>query len=115
MHEISLVQGLFHQLADLADHNKMTKVVKVTMQIGPLSGVVEDSFRFGFEILSEEDDLVRGAELMINTTEVTYRCTQCGHEQKSSGSKPDNCIKCDEMFLITEGGDELILQNVVME
>ena len=115
MHEISLVQGLFQQLADLARQNNMTKVITVTMQIGPLSGVVADSFRFGFEILSAEDDLVRGADLVINTTAVTYRCSNCGAETKSSAERPENCTECAEVFLIAEGGDELILEKVEME
>ncbi len=115
MHEISLVQNLFHQLADLAEQNKMSKVVSVTMQIGPLSGVVIDSFQFGFDILSKDDDLIRGAQLIINTTAVTYRCSKCGATQQSSGVKPDGCSACDEQFLFAEGGDELILQKVEME
>ncbi len=115
MHEISLVQNLFHQLADLAVENKMSKVVSVTMQIGPLSGVVIDSFQFGFDVLSRDDDLIRGAQLIINTTAVTYRCSSCNDTQQTSGAKPDSCRKCDEIFLFAEGGDELILQQVEME
>jgi len=115
MHEISLVQGLFQQLAELAEQNKMTRVLKVTMEIGPLSGVVEDSFRFGFEILAKENELVRDAELIINTTSVSYRCTACNKTEQTTGPKPDNCSHCSELFLIAEGGDELILQKVVME
>jgi hydrogenase nickel insertion protein HypA len=115
MHEISLVQGLFGQLADLARQNNMTKVVTVTMQIGPLSGVVADSFRFGFEILSAEDELVRGADLIINTTAVTYRCSKCGTTMQSSAERPESCTECDELFLVAEGGDELILEKVEME
>ena len=115
MHEISLVQNLFHQLAELAEQNKMNKVVSVTMQIGPLSGVVIDSFQFGFDILSKDDDLIRGAQLIINTTAVTYRCSTCGATQQSSSAKPEECSVCGEQFLFAEGGDELILQKVEME
>jgi hydrogenase nickel insertion protein HypA len=115
MHEISLVQGLLQQLAELAQQNKMTKVVSVTMNIGPLSGVVEDSFRFGFDILSKEDELVRGATLIIQTTPVTYRCSQCNYSEKTTGAKPAGCPECGELFLFAEGGDELILQTVEME
>lgn len=115
MHEISLVQNLFHQLADLAVDNKMSKVVSVTMQIGPLSGVVIDSFQFGFDVLSRDDDLIRGAQLIINTTAVTYRCSRCNDTQQTRGAKPDSCRKCGELFLFAEGGDELILQQVEME
>ncbi len=115
MHEISLVQGLLSQLHDLARQNNMTKVVSITMDIGPLSGVVADSFRFGFEILAQEDALVREATLNINTTAVTYRCTGCNATQHSSGDKPDGCPACGELFLLAEGGDELILNTVEME
>ncbi|MDJ0621741.1 MAG: hydrogenase maturation nickel metallochaperone HypA [Desulfocapsaceae bacterium] len=115
MHEISLVQGLFQQLAELARQNNMTKVVTVTMEIGPLSGVVEDSFRFGFDILSKEDELLRDAELIINSTSVIYRCTSCNTAHESGNQRPDCCTQCGDSFLIAEGGDELILQKVEME
>lgn len=115
MHEISLVQGLLQQLAELAEENKASRVISITMDIGPLSGVVEDSFRFGFDILSKEDDLVRGAELIIHATLVTYRCCQCDYSEKTTGTRPECCPDCGERFLLAEGGDELVLQKVEME
>ena len=114
MHEISLVQAMLQQLSELAVQNQATKVLKITMEIGQMSGVVADSFRFGFEVLSGNDDLVRGVELVIITPPVTYRCTQCDHLEISS-SRPDCCPLCRETFLIPEGGDGLILQQVEME
>lgn len=65
MHELSLVQGLIRQLAELARQHGTSSIRKVRMEIGPLSGVVVDSFTFGFEILSAEHDLTRGAQLEI--------------------------------------------------
>ncbi len=115
MHEISLVQGLLGQLDELAKENNKTKVLSITMTIGPLSGVVKDSFEFGFEILSKEDDLVRGAELIIETTAVTYRCTSCNKTETTADSRPEQCKDCGEFFLLTEGGDELVLEQVEME
>jgi hydrogenase nickel incorporation protein HypA/HybF len=114
MHEISLVQAMIGQLSDLAQKNDATKVTKITMEIGLLSGVVVDSFRFGFEVLSESDDLVRGAELDIISPPITYRCTQCEHTEET-GDKPDCCPQCGEIFLLPEGGDGIILQQVEME
>ena len=114
MHEISLVQAMLQQLSDLAAQNQATKVIKITMEIGQMSGVVADSFRFGFEVLSGNDDLVRGAELVIITPPVTYRCTQCSHSEIAA-ARPDCCPQCREVFLIPEGGDDLILQQVEME
>jgi len=114
MHEISLVQAMLQQLSDLAVQNKATKVIKITMKIGLQSGVVADSFRFGFDVLSGNDDLVKGAELVIIETPAAFRCTQCDHTVTAL-ARPDCCPKCQETFLIPEGGDELILQQVEME
>jgi len=115
MHEISLVQSLFHQLQDLATSNKATKVISVTMEIGPLSGVVVDSFQFGFDILSADDDLVRGAKLNIQIPPVTYTCSTCGHIETVTGAKPEQCVQCQELFLIPNGGNDLLLLQVEME
>jgi len=115
MHEISLVQGLFHQLKELAKENNKNKITRVTMEIGPQSGVVVDSFRFGFDILSADDDLVRGAKLIIEIPQVTYICTECGHKEITSDSKPEECRKCRELFLIPSGGEDLILRQIEME
>lgn len=115
MHEMSLVQGLFQQLADLAVENRMTKVLKVTMEIGPTSGVVVDSFRFGFEALAPQDPLCENAELIIEVPGVTYTCPSCSHTMLTSGDRPDQCEKCQDVFLIPSGGDDLILKQVEME
>ncbi len=115
MHEMSLVQGLFQQLTELAAENGATRILRVTMEIGPLSGVVEDSFRFGFEILSAESPMFDGAELDVDVPPVTYTCTACGHSVESAGERPENCAACGDLFLIPSGGDELILKQVQME
>ena len=115
MHEISLVQGLFHQLEELAKENGSSKITCVTMGIGPLSGVVIDSFRFGFDILSAENDLVRGAKLVVEIPPVTYTCTECGYKETMTGKRPGECFKCGELFLIHKGGEELILRQVEMK
>lgn len=115
MHEISLVQGLLKQLRNLAKENRCRRITRITMEIGALSGVVIDSFRFGFEALSADDDLVRDAQLVVEVQPVTFSCTQCGHEETAAGHRPGKCLKCGELFLIYEGGDDLILRQVEME
>jgi hydrogenase nickel incorporation protein HypA/HybF len=115
MHEISLVQALFSQLEKLAQENGATNILKVTMVIGPHSGVVIDAFQFGFETLAAENDLVGNAELVIEIPPVNYSCSHCGHSEISTGNKPEECPKCGELFLIPSGGDEMILRQVEME
>jgi hydrogenase nickel incorporation protein HypA/HybF len=115
MHEMSLVQGLLQQLHDIAGQHNTSRVLRVTMVIGPLSGVVVDSFKFGFAILSKEDALVKDAVLEIVTPEVGYRCSNCRNLQKTSGERPHHCAACGDTLLIAEEGNDLILQQVEME
>ncbi len=114
MHELSLVQNLLDQLHELAEEHRKTKVLTVYMCIGPLSGVVIDSFEFGFEILAKESPLTREAVLIIENPNASYRCCGCNTEIKQQ-QRPEQCPNCSETLLIPEGGDELILSRVEME
>lgn len=114
MHEMSLVQGLIMQLRSLAQEHHKEKVLRVTMEIGCVSGVVSDSFQFAFEVLAAEDELTRGASLVIETPPVVYRCFSCGL-QVLTPERPQSCERCLETLLSPEGGDELILRQVEME
>ena len=115
MHEMSLVQGLLQQLHTLADQHNTSRILKVTMVIGPLSGVVVDSFKFGFDVLTRQDELVKDAQLEIVIPEVGYRCTNCQSLQTTAGDRPHQCADCGDTLLIAEDGDDLILQQVEME
>lgn len=115
MHEISLVQNLVQQLKELAEANKATKIISVTMEIGPLCGVVVDSFRFGFEIISAEEEFLRGARLEVEIPTVEYTCSDCGKVLHSSEARPECCPACGETTLFARGGDDLILRRVELE
>ena len=115
MHEISLVQGLFQQLKDLAAENKASKIISVTMEIGPLCGVVLDSFQFGFDILSADEEMFRGSKLIVKIPEVQYKCSDCGHIEVIAGPRPEECPKCGDLLLIPTGGEDLMLLQVEME
>ena len=65
MHEISLVQGLFHQLSELLLQHGASRVLQIVVEIGDRAGIVKESFEFAFDILSKEYEYIDGAELVI--------------------------------------------------
>lgn len=69
MHEFSLAQSLVAQLLELAAQHKAMKIYVVSVNIGVLSGIVTDSFTFGFEILAKEQPVLAGAKLEITATD----------------------------------------------
>ena len=115
MHEISLVQNLLQQLDALVVENKRKRVTKVTMEVGLLSGVVIDSFKFGFDILTAEDPLTKGAELELLVPPVVYSCSGCGYQISTTDERPRKCPECNESFFSHEGSEDLILLHVELE
>ena len=65
MHEFSLAQSLIQQLNDLARQHCAHKICSVRVDIGTRSGIVADSFSFGFEALAKEHNLTADAVLEI--------------------------------------------------
>lgn len=112
MHEFSLAQGLMGQLLQLAEQHKAKKIIRVKVSIGRLSGIVADSFSFGFDALSRENSLTRSAVLEITEIEPAMRCLDCGLI-----IEPQNkiCTRCLSSRLTAEGGDDLVLTQVEME
>jgi Zn finger protein HypA/HybF involved in hydrogenase expression len=71
MHELSLAQGLLTQLTEMAAAHEATKIITVRVSIGYNSGIVVDSFSFGFNAIKADDELTGDTVLEISRTEGT--------------------------------------------
>lgn len=65
MHEFSLAQGLHNQLVELAGQHDVKKVLKAEISVGKNSGIVLESFLFGFNVVQEQSDVTKGMELIV--------------------------------------------------
>ncbi len=128
MHELSLAQSLLDQLLDLAKEHHAVRINRVLVTLGPFSGVVRDSFEFGFNALKQSLELTRGAELELETPDPVYLCLDCGKvsvipfslpsdrlELAMTSTFPKKCPWCCLNRLSPKGGTELILNQVEME
>ena len=128
MHELSLAQSLIAQILALAAEHGARKVSRVVVTLGPFSGVVRDSFEFGFSILKKEQEPVCDAHLELETPDPKYRCLGCEKvavipfprqndclELAHCGLTTKKCPWCGSSRLSPEGGTELILNRLEME
>ena len=118
MHELSLAQGLLGQVVNIAEEKRASKVNKVKVSIGAFSGVVVDSFIFGFEALKREHPLTKEAELEIESPAPVLYCAECNKEISAPASWPRQaakCPQCQNARLFPCGGDELLLLQIEME
>jgi hydrogenase nickel incorporation protein HypA/HybF len=128
MHELSLAQSLIEQILALAAEHKARRVNRVVVTLGPFSGVVRDSFEFGFNILKKEREQVREAVLELETPDPEYVCLDCTKvavipfprqsdrlELARCGLSARKCPWCGSARLSSKGGTELILNQLEME
>jgi len=69
MHELSLAQALLAQLQELALDHGVEKILQVRVNIGRASGIVIDSFVFGFNAIKMDVSLTKEAVLNIEEVE----------------------------------------------
>ncbi len=76
MHELAITESV---VAAVTERLPEAKITGVRLEIGALSGVVADSVRFCFDLVTEGTNLA-GASLDIDEPPASCRCRNCGAE-----------------------------------
>lgn len=106
MHELSITQSV---VAAVTDRLPDARVVGVRLEIGKLAGVVVDSVRFCFDLVTEGTNL-EGAELVVDEPPGRFRCRRCSAEFEH-----DDLIAtcpCGSVDVAVVGGLELCVKSV---
>ena len=111
MHELSIAYSVVETVETAARQAGATKVGKVRLKIGRLSGVVVDSLRFSFEIAAE-NTLLDGATLEIEDVLIKVRCDACRHDFTLNGTHIFRCPRCGELTPNIIEGRELDIVSV---
>ena len=78
MHELGVVQHVMKTLRGVAEENSVTKIGAVTLQIGEVSGIVNEQLTDCWNWFREKDELFSGAELRIEVMPAVTFCEGCG-------------------------------------
>ncbi|MBT8101513.1 MAG: hydrogenase maturation nickel metallochaperone HypA [Gammaproteobacteria bacterium] len=113
MHELSVCMSLLDQVAAIARERGASKVTRIELRVGPLSGVEVDLLRHAYP-MAAAGTIAVDAELVIESADVVVRCSLCGAE---SDAKPNRllCGSCGDFRTNVISGDELILQRVELD
>jgi len=76
MHEVSIIQNVVEIVTEKAIENKFTKVNKVSLRIGELSGVMPESLNFAFKSCII-DTILEGSTLEIEKVKAIAECAEC--------------------------------------
>lgn len=110
MHELSVCESLLTQVRATAQANGASSVGRITVRLGPLSGVEADLLAQAFTI-ARNGPMTASASLEIETQPIRIRCRDCGNENEA----PPNrllCAACDSFRVDLVSGDELLLARI---
>jgi hydrogenase nickel incorporation protein HypA/HybF len=105
MHEMSIARSIVDTVLDEAHKAKAKRVIKVTLTIGELAGIMPDSLSFCFELLTRTT-IAADAELAIETVPVIAQCRPCGSTFTIRQHRY-RCHACDSPDIVLQSGREL--------
>lgn len=113
MHEYSIVQSLLDNCEENANQNGSTKVTKVVVKIGVLSGVEPDLLQIAFDTF-KENTICNDALFVINIQKVVIKCKTCG--STSTLEKHEyNCPLCKSTEINVLDGEDMYLMQLELE
>ena len=112
MHEMAIAEGILNIAFDYAKQNNSSKVNRITLNIGEMSGVEIEALNLSFNVLTK-DTIAEGAELVINKIPIVGQCNKCGKEFHVEYYN-FFCPECDGV-LILKSGRELQVESLDME
>jgi len=113
MHEYSIVQSLIDSCEDQAKQNNASKVTKVVVKIGVMSGVEPDLLQTAFDTFKEET-ICHESEFIINIQKVKVFCNNCQKENELERLEY-LCPECQSDDLQIIDGEEMYLMQLELE
>ena len=113
MHEYSIVQSLLDSCEENAKANDASKVTKVVVKIGVMSGVEPELLKTAFDTFKEKT-VCESAEFIMNIQPILIRCDSCKSE--STLEKLEYCCpKCQSIELEVLDGEDMYLMQLELE
>lgn len=113
MHEFSIVTALLEMCEKNAKEHNASKITKVEIKVGKLSGVEPHLLETAFNTFKEET-ICDGAEFVMQIQDIVVRCQSCQTETALSKNE-FTCPTCNSTELNIVDGEEMYLMHLEME
>lgn len=112
MHELSVCLALLEQVQSIAQERGATRVERILLRVGPLSGVEPLLLKSAFP-LAAAGTLAESAVLDIEAIPVRVHCSECGAE---TPARPNRlvCGRCGGFRVRVISGEEMLLASLAL-
>jgi Zn finger protein HypA/HybF involved in hydrogenase expression len=88
VHELGITQGIVDRAREAAAGAGAVKVTDLYLTITPAADFTSESIEMYYEMLTDEDKLLKGATLHFATAPVAATCLSCGEEFPTEAPQP---------------------------
>jgi hydrogenase nickel incorporation protein HypA/HybF len=111
MHEVGIIESALEVIRREARAHQASRVTRVVMRIGAISGVDIDALRFGFEACTP-GSIAAGAELEIEAVPARAHCKNCASDFTIESGFIFQCPRCAAFSGDVRSGRELDLARL---
>jgi hydrogenase nickel incorporation protein HypA/HybF len=113
MHELAVMESAMNAVLRQAQAHQASRVHRVVLRIGSLSGVEPESLRFAFDVVTRGTP-ADGATLEIDAVPARAVCRACAHEFGVESGFIFSCPQCGRLSGEIKQGRELELSRLEM-
>ena len=113
MHEYSIVQSLVESCEEHAKKNSASKVTKVVIKVGVMSGVEPHLLQEAFETF-KEGTICDGCEFIMDVQKVKIECNDCSVISELEQNEY-RCPKCESIDIKIIDGEDMFLMQLELE
>ena len=114
MHELSLAMSIVETVTELARQQGASRVLDVTLRIGRLSCVHEESLRYSFMLACEATPLAE-SNLTVIPVPIRIWCPRCQAERELADIQRFACPVCATRSCDIRAGRELELESISLD
>ena len=114
MHELPVTQAILDTAVNTAQQAGAARIVAIDLMVGELSGIVDDSVQFYFDILSR-DTAAAGAALRFQRQPGRAACLDCGHSYDVAPPLAPFCPACNGARVQVSGGREFFVESIEID
>lgn len=111
MHELGIVYHIINRLEELGKEQNLTKISSVTLELGEVSGVLDDYLIDGWNWAVKKHELMQGATMKIEHLKAVTICNSCG---KTYGTVEHGriCPYCKSEDTVLVSGNEMSIKEI---
>lgn len=114
MHELGIVVRVIEQVEKVAEENNVSEVVKLTLEVGEVSGIVPDLFTDCFEWSKKKSKYLQNCELELIILEAISYCRDCKETYKTT-EYAKQCPHCGSTDTYLVSGNEISIKDISVQ